>query len=67
MDDYKANDYDRDYIVCPIARAALMARDVPRRPEDIRRASMCMGSSVRLDIIHILAGVEFSQGDNKTP
>ena len=45
MDDYKANDYDRDYRVCPIAKAALMVRDVPRRPEDIRRASMCIGSA----------------------
>ena len=45
MDDYKANDYDRDCRVCPIAKAALMARDVPRRPEDIWRASACMGSA----------------------
>ena len=45
MDDYKANDYDRDYRVCPIAKAALMVRDVPRRPEDIWRASMCIGSA----------------------
>lgn len=45
MDDYKANDYDGDYRVCPIANAALMVRDVPRRPEDIRLASMCMGSA----------------------